>query len=199
MSITTAIEQLFEMGYKPSDIVKMGYAKSTVYTIYKRWLKKRVGENAIYIAYDIDYSILDRFVHQLRLLGYNVIVGDSHLDTLELIDLSTIVVAIIGRISGYRRQLLYDELREANSHQKPIIALIEEGASVPTDILKNSIVIYFSRDDIPKTLNNIVRIFKNKSQEPLAPILTAIVIGMLTAFGIVAIMEILRLLLESRK
>jgi len=38
---TEKIVELLEKGYRPYEIVKMGYAKSTVYTVYKKWKKKR--------------------------------------------------------------------------------------------------------------------------------------------------------------
>jgi len=198
MSITTTIERLLDIGYRPSEIVKMGYAKSTVYTVYKRWLKRKVGENALYVAYDTDYDTLEKFINQLRLLGYNVIAGGITRDTLDLISVSSLVVVIIGKSPGYRRQLLFKELEEAIKHDKQIIALIEEGSALPISLPKNSIAIYFSRDNIPKTIDNIVKILQTGRWDPLMPILVAIVMGLLIALGIAALMEILKLLLRPK-
>jgi len=42
MSTSRRIRELLEQGYTPSEIVRMGYAKSTVYITYRKWLKEKL-------------------------------------------------------------------------------------------------------------------------------------------------------------
>jgi len=197
MSVTATVERLLDMGYRPSEIVRMGYAKSTVYTVYKRWLRKRLGENVLYVAYDVDFGVLEKLVGQLKLLGYSVVVGGTTEDTLDIVSIASLVVVVVGRAPGYRRQLLYRELEEAVKHGKQVVALVEEGSALHIGLPRDSIAIYFSRDNISKTVNNVIRVLRTKKEGQVAPILISIAIGLLIALGIATLAEMFRLLLEK--
>ncbi len=199
MSISSKIEKLFEQGYEPAEVVRMGYPRSTVYSVYKRWLERKKMHNYIYIAYDIEPEFLERFVNQLRLTGFNTIIGGNTHSTLRHIDYSRIVIALVSRIPGYRRQLLYEELSKAMEQDKQLIILVEEGAMLPIKASSNIIVLSFNKNNIRKTVSDLLRIInerKNQIEDPLVQLLAAIGIALVVAFGIIAFVELVRVILE---
>ena len=42
MSTSRRIRELLNQGYKPSELVKMGFPKSTVYIVYKKWVSEKI-------------------------------------------------------------------------------------------------------------------------------------------------------------
>ncbi len=199
MSVSSKIEMLFEQGYEPAEVVRMGYPRSTVYSVYKRWLERKRMRNYIYIAYDVEPELLEKFVNQLRLTGFNVIVGGNTHSTLRHIDYSRIVIALVSRTPGYRRQLLYEELSKAMEQGKQLIILAEEGAIVPVKASSNIIVVSFNKGNIRKTINDLLRIIRERKdniEDPLVQLLAAIGIALIVAFGVIAFIELVRVILE---
>lgn len=198
MSIASVIEQYFEAGYKPSDLVRMGYAKSTVYMAYKRWMRKKIGENAIYIAYDVEPEVLEKFVGQLRIMGFNVHIGGATAETLDKIEYVSVFIAIAGKSPGFRRQLFYEEISTAFKLGKRAIILVEEGTVIPVTPPPNAIIIKFNRSNIRATIEKLVGVLRDLNREdPLYQLLSGIAIAFLAAMGLAALMEILGMLLEG--
>ena len=69
---------------------------------------------------------------------------------------------------------------------------------MPVGLLRNSIAIYFSRADMAKTVDNLVKALQARREDPLLHVLAAIAVGLLTAFGVAALIEMLKLLLKPR-
>jgi len=61
MTTSDNIKKLLDRGFKPSEIVKMGYAKSTVYTIYHKWKRQRI-ERALKVLDSLDSLIICLFI-----------------------------------------------------------------------------------------------------------------------------------------
>lgn len=186
MSVSRRLIELFEKGYKPSELVRMGYPKSTVYTVYKRWLQGRAGGGYLYIAHDIDYGFLRRFSDQLVMLGYKTVIGGNTPETLRLIRPAKAVLALVSREQGYRRRLLLEELREASSLGKPTYVLADRGAVVPS--YSGMRVIELDRNR-PREL--VAKLAAEMKKSGLEDLIASIIIAALVAMGIVAIIQLL--------
>lgn len=187
MSVSRRIVELFEAGYKPADLVRMGYPKSTVYTVYKRWLEGKAGGGFIYLAHDIDYRVVERFSGQLSLLGYKVVVGGNTQETLTLVRPARVVVGLAGRHPGFRRPLLLEELREASRLMKPTYVFAERGASLPA--YRGVRVLELDRENPRKMAEKLAS--EAWRSEGLRDVIAGIILGVLVALGVVAVAKLL--------
>ena len=200
MSVVETIEQLLEEGYEPAEIVRMGYAKSTVYTVYKRWIEKKLKENIVYIAHDVEPETLEKIAEQLRLVGYKIYIGGNTFSTLNKIALAKAVIAVLSRTPGYRRHLVYEEIERTITEKKPLIILLEEGATLPMHPPNNVVVIRYDRRNPEKTIINIINILaERKSKDPLYELILAVIIALIAILGIIALIKILDLILGRKK
>ncbi len=200
MSVTKIIEQLLEEGYEPAEIVRMGYAKSTVYTVYKRWVERKLREGIVYIAHDVEPEILGKIVEQLKLVGYKIYIGGNTSSTLSRITIAKAVIAILSRTLGYRRSLVREEIQRAIGEEKPLIILLEEGAVLPIQPPDSVVIIRYDRRDPEKTIRNIISMLvERKGKDPLYELILAIVIALVAVLGVIALVKILDLILGEEK
>lgn len=186
MSVSKRLIELFEAGYKPADVVKMGFPKSTVYAVYRKWLEGRVGEDFIYIAHDIDYVVVRRLSDQLNLLGYKTLIGGNSEDTLAFIKPARAVIGIASEKPGVRRHLLLEELYEASRLAKPTYVLVEEGTRLPT--YNNIKIIELSKQNPQLVIQKLV---SETRRSELGDLIAAIVLGAIVILGIATIIKLL--------
>jgi hypothetical protein len=194
MGVSRRLIELFEAGYKPVEIVRMGFPKSTVYTVYRKWLEGKTGESFIYIAHDIDYNIVKRFNDQLNLLGYKTIVGGNTIETLELLKPAKAVVGLAAEKPGFRRQLLLEEIYTASKLRKPTYVLAEKGANLPT--YRSIRIVELDKANPGKMVTKLLA--ETEKQGSLEDLIAAIALGALVALGIVAIAKLLEEIFGNR-
>ena len=68
MSVSSKIIELFEKGHSPQEVIKMGYPKSTVYMVYKRYLRDIVkrGKYLILVKPYTDINGLKTLVVKIK-------------------------------------------------------------------------------------------------------------------------------------
>ena len=85
MSTSAKIRELLDKGYKPSEIVRMGYAKATVYTVYKKWIEEKL--HALRSLIDLAELLRELIVcAPLRTNSYLCLYGDKkmRIDVVEV-------------------------------------------------------------------------------------------------------------------
>ncbi|MEB3780831.1 MAG: hypothetical protein GSR85_11495 [Desulfurococcales archaeon] len=190
MSVSSRLIELFEAGYKPAEVVRMGYPKSTVYAVYRRWMEGKIGKDFIYIAHDADYIIVKKLSDQLNLLGYKTVIGGNTEDTLALIKPARVVVGIVSEKPGVRRQLLFEELYTASKLTKPTYIFAEKGSKLPRYNYNYIKIIELDKNTPERTVRLLVTEMRGKKND-LGDLIAAIIISVLVALGIVAIAKLL--------
>ena len=171
MPIIEKLMEEFDKGRRPSELVREGYPRSTVYTAYKRWLALRhklLPKLMVFISHSVsDLNIVMRLHELLKASGMEVYMphisytrpGGLALGVEEKIKGSDYVLAIIAK-DGPRKELVHFELGCAKAHRKPIIALIEKGLSPPPYLSEREYV-YFDPADMERSIEYVVE-FLNK-------------------------------------
>ena len=158
----------FEQGFTPSQLVKQGLPKSTVYKAYREWLMTRafkLPKLTVYIAHSVrDYSILQRLINLLQAAGIEVVgnfvaMPGTHVNTkiVELISKSDIVVVLIQKDSSRNRDFLIAEISTALAYKKPVIPIIEKGSEneLPA-ILQGFEYLKFDESNINHTIEWVI-------------------------------------------
>jgi len=201
MSIIEKLMKEFDKGRRPSELVREGYPRSTVYTAYKRWLALRhrmLPKIAVFISHDInDFDVVMRLYELLKASGIEVYMphitydppSGSALNVEEKIRRSDYVLAIIAK-EGPRKELVHYELGCARAYKKPIIALIEKGVE-PPPYLTDREYVYFDPANMERSIEYVIE-FLNKvrvrKQEQAFQVIAGLIgLTLLALFGIAII------------
>ena len=201
MSTSQRIMELLEQGYSPSEIVKMGYPRSTVYYVYRRYKNARIGPiRTIYVAHDTGrFERLTRLKEILESLGYHVIVGpwDMAWDVRRTLRDVDIVVGIADARPSMRHLLFTREIEEARRLGKKTIIIAEKGATIRAT--PHVVILTYSND--PRELQQSLKKLLDKlgsGNRDLVTVIGAIAIAAIAAIGIAALFNLIVSFLESK-
>ena len=185
----------YDKGRKPSDLVREGYPKSTVYAAYKRWLRMRtVGLPGlkIFISHSVaDLNLVIR-LHEL-LTSTGVIVYVAELQPQpgavisrkieEMIRESDYVLVLLTE-NGRRSPFVNYEVGLAKGLNKSVIPLVQRGLQV--SYFQGIDVVYFDKEDPEQTVEWLMDYVRRIRHEKAR----AAFMSALATLGIVAIVGV---------
>jgi hypothetical protein len=195
----------FDQGKRPSELVKQGYPKSTVYAAYHKWLRLRtIGLPGlkIFISHSVsDMNLVVRLYDLLTASGCFVYIaelqpqpGSIVTQKVErMIEESDYIIALLTK-DGLRSPFVNYEIGFAKKANKPIIPLVEYGIKVP--YFEGIDVLYFNKEDPEQTIEWLMGYFNQiRRQKAQAAFMSALAtlsiiaivgIGILGLFGLFA-------------
>lgn len=203
MSTVQQIIKLLEQGYTPSEIVRMGYPRSTVYYAYRKFRESRslARPEKVYLAYDTAKLERVRRLEELLVsLDIKPVVGPlrDSIDISRFIAESDLVLGIADRAPSLRHDLFLKELDEATRLRKRIIVVAEKGAILPEK--PNMIKITYS-DDAAELRRSVIeaisKLGREASTEDVFKTLLSIVLVGIAAIGVAALIAAFLDLLTS--
>lgn len=182
----------FERGRRPSELVKQGFPKSTVYYAYKRWLQMKstgLPPLKVFISHSVsDLNLVIRMHDVFSAAGLTVYVAELNpLASKKVEDVirdSDFFVAFLTK-NGQRLSWVNYEIGLAKGLNKPIIPLVEEGAELPP-YLDEKEVLFFNREALDETLERVIDYLNNVRREKAQ----ATFISALVALGLMAIVGV---------
>ena len=200
-STSLRILELLEQGYSPREIVRMGYPKSTVYYVYRRYRSRKGPLRTVYVAHDTGrFERLIRLQQLLESLGYSVRIGpwESTMDIRSMLRDVDVVVGITDARPSLRHELFLREIEMASRMGKRVVVVAEKGAVIRT--APRVPVVTFSNDpqELRTSLEKLLRRLGSENSEDILMILGVIAIAAIAAMGLVALLNLIMELLTSK-
>ena len=179
----------------------MGYPKSTVYYVYRRFRLRKGPQRTVYVAYDTGrFEQLMRLQQLLESLGYSVRIGpwESIMDIRSMLRDVDAVVGIADFKPSLRHELFLREIEMARRMGKKVIVVAEKGAVIRT--APRVPVVTFSNDpqELRTSLEKLLRRLGSENSEDILMILGVIAIAAIAAMGLVALLNLIMELLTSK-
>ncbi len=202
-STSHRILELLEQGYSPSEIIKMGYPKSTVYYVYRKYRQSKPSSiRIVYVAHDTSrFERLMRLRELLESLGYIVKIGpwENVWDFKRILREVDIVLGIADARPSLRHGLFLREIEEANKLGKKVVIVAEKGATIRAS--PRTLIVTFSNDprELRLGLRKLLEEFGDEDRKDFLAILGAIVIATIAAIGLVALFNLIVDLLSPKE